>query len=246
MEDYLSKLGLTEQERKVYIACLKLDSAKASDIAEHSLIERQASYYVLRQLIKKGMITKSTKSGVTYYSCINPLLLLDNVEEEKRIKEDAIKNLAKEYKNLKGVAIPKPKVEIYEGIEGFKTAAREMINLNDKEAYSYISEKVINFRPIFLEPYIKQRIEKGIKAKIITENTKSLQERKKNNKKEFREMKFMDELMKGKDYELAISKEKVIFLRVTDKEQIGIKIEDPSFAELQANIFNLLWKLAKK
>ncbi len=246
MEDYLSKLGLTEQERKVYIACLKLDSAKASTIAEHSLIERQASYYVLRQLIKKGMLTKSTKSGVSYYSCVDPWLLLDNIEEEKRVKEDAIKNLAEEYKNLKGVAIPKPKVEIYEGIEGFKTAAREMINLNDKEVYSYISEKIVNFRPIFLEPYIKKRIEKGIKAKIITENTKSLQERKKASKHEFREMKFIDELMKGKDYELAISKEKVIFLRVTDKEQIGIKIEDPSFAELQANIFNLLWKLAKK
>ena len=246
MEDYLIKLGLTEQERKIYIACLKLNSAKASTIAEHSLTERQASYYILRQLIKKGMITQSTKSGVTYYSCVNPSLLLDNIEEEKRIKEEAIKNLAKEYRNLKGVAIPKPKVEIYEGIEGFKTAAREMINLDDKEVYTYISEKIVNFRPIFLEPYIKKRIEKRINAKVITEKTSSFQQRKKESKKELREVKFLDELMKGKDYELAISKEKVIFLRVTDKEQIGIKIEDPSFAELQANIFNLLWKLAKK
>ena len=44
---------------------------------------------------------------------------------------------------------------------------------------------------------------------------------------------------------MAITKDKVIFLRAADKEQIGIKIEDPSFAELQRNIFLLLWKQSK-
>ena len=59
-------------------------------------------------------------------------------------------------------------------------------------------------------------------------------------------MRFLDSIIKGKDYELAITQDKVIFLHVTDKEQIGIKIEDPSFAELLGNIFKLLWKQAKR
>lgn len=246
MDEYLKLLGLTEPERKVYLACIKLGSAKASIIAEHAKIERQASYYVLRLLIKKGMITKSIKSGITYYSCINPRLLLDNIEEEKRIKEEALKNLAKEYENLQGTALPKPKVEIYEGIEGFKTAAREAIAGNDKEVYSIISEKIVNFRPIFLEPYVKKRSELGIKVKVITERTPELIKRKKESKKELREMRFLDTLIKGKDYEMAITQDKVIFLRVTDKEQIGIKVQDPAFAELQRNIFQLLWNLSER
>ena len=34
MENYLQAIGLSEAERKVYKACLKLDNAKASNIAE--------------------------------------------------------------------------------------------------------------------------------------------------------------------------------------------------------------------
>ena len=140
MEESLRVLGLSEQERKVYQACLKLNTAKASTIAEHAAIERQASYYLLRLLVKRGMITETIKSGVTYYSCVNPSLLLDTVEEEKRIKETAIKQLSREYHAMKGTALPRPKVELYEGLEGFKTAAREAIAGTDKEVYSIISE----------------------------------------------------------------------------------------------------------
>ncbi|MEK6899197.1 MAG: helix-turn-helix domain-containing protein [Nanoarchaeota archaeon] len=244
MEDALRTLGLSESERKVYLACLKLDKAKASTIAEHAKIERQASYYTLRQLIKRGLVTETIKSGISHYSCVNPNLLLDNIEEERLIKEKAIKELAKNYQDLRGVAIPKPKVELYEGLEGFKTAARELISGQDKEVYTIISEKIITFRPVFLEPYISRRIEKGIRAKVITEETQLLTKLKKE-KKALRQVRFMDRIIKGKDYEMAITKDKVIFLRATDKEQIGIKIEDPSFAELQANIFKILWEQAK-
>lgn len=245
MENYLQALGLSEAERKVYQACLKLDNAKASNIAEHANTERQASYYTLRQLVKRGFITQTIKSGVLYYSCVNPSLLIGNIEEEKRLKEEALKELAKKYHELKGVAIPKPKVELYEGLEGFKTAAREAISGSDKEVYSIISEKVVNFRPIFLEPYVKKRVEKGIKVKVISEDTSILRENKKNDKKFLREIRFLDSIIKCKDYEMAITRDKVIFLRVTDKEQIGIKIEDASFAELQRNIFHFLWKQSR-
>ncbi len=245
MEEHLQTLGLSEAERKVYWACLKLNSAKASVIAEHAKIERQASYYILRQLVKKGFITETIKSGVIYYSCVNPSLLIGNIEEEKRVKEEALKELAKKYRELKGVSLPKPKVELYEGLEGFKTAAREAISGSDKEVYSIISEKVVNFRPIFLEPYVKKRVEKGIRVKVISEDTLILRESAKKDKKLLREIRFLDPIIKGKDYEMAITKDKVIFLRAADKEQIGIKIEDPSFAELQRNIFLLLWKQSK-
>ena len=79
-----------------------------------------------------------------------------------------------------------------------------------------------------------------------SEETIFLKEEKKGGKKKLREIKFLNEIMKGKDYGLAIAKDKVIFVRVTEKEQIGIKIEDESFAELQKNIFNLLWNKVSK
>lgn len=246
MEEALKTLGLTAQERNIYQACLKLESAKASTIAEHASIERQASYYILRLLLKKGLITESTKSGVAYYAPVHPKLILERIEDERKMKENAVKHLITEYENLKGTALLRPKVEMYEGLEGFKTAAREMISGEDKLAYSIISEKVINFKPLDIESYVTKRVARGIKAHVLTEETPSTKEHKKGDKKILREIRFLDSIIKGKDYELGIAQDKVIFLKVTDKEQIGIKIEDPSFAELQRNIFKLLWNQAKR
>lgn len=245
MDEQLKKLGLTESERRVYGSCLKLDSAKASVIAEYSNIERQATYYILRKLMKKGLVSETFKSGVAYYSCIDPLLLLDNFEEERKIKENAVREISKEYKKLKNINLPKPNVEVFQGIEGFKSAAREIILGEDVEVYSIISEKIIKFRPIFLEPYVKKRVEKGIRVKVISEDSELLREYEKENKRVKREMRFMDSIIKGKDYEMAISKDKVIFLKANEKDQMGIKIHDPSFAELQRNIFKILWNNSK-
>jgi len=246
MEESLKSLGLSEKEIKIYLACLKLGSAKASEIASYVKIERQASYYILKLLMKKGFISETIKSGVQYYGIADPKTLIEKIEEEKKTKEIAIKEIIKEQKKLKNIAIPKTRVSWYEGIEGFKTIIREMLEVEDKVLYSYNSEKVINFIPFFLESYALKRKDKQIKTKIISEATPFLKEEKKKEKKKLREIKFIDEIMKGKDYGLAIAKDKVIFVRVTEKEQIGIKIEDESFAELQKNIFNFLWEKTSK
>lgn len=246
MENSLKSLGLSEKEIKIYLACLKLGSSKASEIASYAKIERQASYYILKLLMKKGFISETIKSGVQYYEVSNPKTLLRKIEEEKKTKEEAIKEIIDEQKKLKNVAIPKARVSWYEGVEGFKTILREMLEVEDKELYSYNPEKVIKFIPLFLESYALKRKEKKIKTKIISEETTFLKDEKKKEKEKLREIKFLDEIMKGKDYGLAIAKDKVIFVRVTEKEQIGIKIEDESFAELQKNIFNVLWEKASK
>lgn len=238
----LEKLGLNSQEIKTYIACLKLESAKASQIAASANLERQAVYYILNLLLKRGFITQTTKSGVMHYSVVNPKLLIGKIEDEQRIKKEAIKIIEEEYESMKGVAISRPKVEQYEGVEGFKTILREMIDVPNQELYSYSSEKVVKFQPFFLSPYVKQRKEKNIKLKTIGEKSLKLKQYSEDNKVSDRKIKFIDKIMDGKDYAMAISKDKVIFVRVTEKEQIGIKIEDPSFAELQANIFRTLWK----
>lgn len=245
MENNLKSLGLSEKEVMVYLACLKLGSAKASEIASHIKIERQASYYILKLLMKKGFISETIKSGVQYYEVSNPKVLLERIEDEKKVKENAIKGLIEEQKKLKNVALPKVKVSWYEGVEGFKTIVREMLEVEDKELYSYNPEKVIKFIPLFLESYALKRKEKKIKTKIISEETPFLKEERKKEKEKLREIRFLDEIMKEKDYGLAIAKDKVIFVRVTEKDQIGIKIEDESFAELQKNIFNFLWQKSK-
>ncbi|GEM_PF-2505807 len=246
MEEELKILGLTEQERIVYTRCLKLGSAKASVIAAETGIERQASYYTLKLLVKKGLITTTIKSGVMYYSCVDPILLQEKLQEETLQKQQAIRTISKEYEEMEGIAISHPKVEQYEGIEGFKTLIRELVNGPDTEVYSYIPEKIITFREAFLKLYTKNRIKRKIKVKVLTEKTPVLMQYAQQNKDALREMRFIEKTLQNKDYCLAIGNNKVIFIRLTEKEQIGIKIEDEKFAELQKNLFYTVWENAEK
>src|SRR3989344_1525008 len=195
MEESLKSLGLSEKEIKIYLACLKLGSSKASEIASYAKIERQASYYILKLLMKKGFISETIKSGVQYYEVANPKTLLEKIEEEKELKKNAINNIIEEQKKLKNIAIPKAKVSWYEGVEGFKTIIREMLGVEDKEIYSYNSEKVIKFVPLFLESYALKRKERKIKTKIISESTPFLKEEKRKEKEKLREIRFRDEIM---------------------------------------------------
>ena len=244
MEDTLKTLGLTDQEAKIYLACLKLGSSKASQIALHAGIERKASYYTLERLLNKGMITETIKSGVKYYSITPPQLLFHKVEEEKKTKEEAIRELIEKTKELEKIAIPKPIVEQYEGIQGYKTILRELTTKPKSTLYGYISERVGVFMPIFAMQFRRLRKENKIFLSAFIEKTPTTESLKADDKKEYRELKFAKNILEGKDYALYITEDKVIFVRTNEKDQIGIKIQDPSFAELQRTLFNKLWEKA--
>jgi sugar-specific transcriptional regulator TrmB len=245
MEEILKILGLTTQESKVYIACLKLGNAKVSEIAIKAGIERKAGYYTLELLMNRGMITETIKSGVKYYSPTDPKLLLSKVEEEKQIKQEAIKELLEKTKEFENIALKRPEVEQYEGAEGFKTILRELTTKTNTTIKGLVSDKITSFIPIFAMQFRRLRKENKVFLKAIAEKTPLMQEHKKKDKAELRELKFNDKFMKRKDYSLYITEDKVIFVRANEKEQIGIKIADPSFAELQNNLFDSLWDKAK-
>jgi sugar-specific transcriptional regulator TrmB len=244
MEKILQILGLTPQESKVYISCLKLGSAKASEIALKAGIERKASYYTLELLMNRGMITETIKSGVKYYSPIDPKLLLSKIEDERQVKENAIKELLFKVREFENIALKRPEVEQYEGMEGFKTILRELTLNSNAVIKGFVTDKVASFLPVFSMQFRRIRKENKLFLKAITEKTPYMEERKKNDKSELRELRF-NESMNGKDYSLYITQGKVIFVRANEKEQIGVKIDDPSFAELLGNLFDNLWNTSK-
>lgn len=244
MEDALKTLGLNEAEIKVYIACLKLGLSKASQIAESARIERQAVYYSLKLLSQKGVVTETIKSGVTFYACVDPLLLISTTEEEQKKKELALKELHNKFKEFNATSIKRPRVEQYEGAGGLKTADIEIISGEDSEVCAYQTKKMMNLDSIYIDNYVAKRKEKKIRLKLITEKEISPELKEKGANREIR---VLTNVLDGKDYSFAILKDKVIFLRATEKDQYGIKIEDREFAEFQMNLFKLVWdKLAEK
>ncbi|MBT4174967.1 hypothetical protein HOE07_04795 [archaeon] len=246
LEKNLVEIGLTQQEAKIYLITLKLGIAKASQISQKAKIQRGAAYYILKLLKEKGFLIESIKSGVKYYSAINPTRIVEIIEEERKRKLSQIKAILPELKEMKETAIEKPQVEIYEGYEGFKTIFSRLIEEPGQEFNAYLSANILDYLPHFHEQFRKRRSKKRIRIKTITEKTPRLKEIQRLDKKENRETKFLNQLFKDTEGLFYVLKDSVIFIRANKKEQTGLYIKDKNLASLHKNIFDQLWKQAKK
>ncbi len=246
LESNLEKIGLSKQEAKVYISTLKLGVAKASQIAHKSNIKREASYYILKTLQEKGFVSEVIKSGVKYYSAVQPKRILEIIEEEKQQKAETIKDILPELESLQKVALSHPKIEFYEGEAGLKTAASIMTQKENQTIFCYVSESILHLTPHFHPLFRMRRKEKNIRLKVITEETPFIIENiKRKDKEELRETRFNDQIIHGMDVSFYILSEGIIILKANQKEQLGIYIKDSDTAKLQKHIFDTIWKISK-
>lgn len=100
MNDFLQKLGFTENEAKVYEALLKIGEGTVDEINSIAKIRRPTAYSVLRGLLQKGLIAE-VSGKPTRFQILPPTQTLEETYDAK-IKE--IKQLSKslpiEYKRF--------------------------------------------------------------------------------------------------------------------------------------------------
>jgi sugar-specific transcriptional regulator TrmB len=239
-ETVLRKLGLSDKEATVYVALLMLGSSKVSAIAARANLLRETTYAVLKSLKEKGLVTYVIKSGIKYFDAVDPELLLRSFKEKERSLIEILPTL----QEVKKTGIHLPKIEMYEGTEGFKTLLRDMIAEKNTELQGYVHESITTFLPVFSLQFRRERREKKIFLKVITTPTEFTREIKKKDKDEFRETRFHPTIP-STPIGYYISKNKVFIVKATRKEQIGIKIEDQDLAKVQKDIFEELWKQTK-
>ena len=245
LELYLEKIGLSKQEAKVYLSTLKLGIAKASEIAQKANIKREASYYILKLLQGRGFISEVIRSGVKHYSAVQPSRIIEIIEEEKQQKTEVINEILPELESLQKISLTRPKIEVYEGVDGFKTVVSKLVEKEDQEIYAYVPENTLHFLPTFHLQFRRRRKEKNIKIKVITQKTSFMEEIKKKDKEELRETRFNNKIMEKIDTAYFIVPDAIIIVKANEKEQLGVYIKEENVAKLQKNIFEEIWKNSK-
>jgi sugar-specific transcriptional regulator TrmB len=90
-EELLKRLGLNENEIKVYLTCLRLGNVAVSVIAKKNNINRTTVYAIVENLTKKGYLASFIRSGINYYSAIEPELLIEKSKQALREAEKTLK-----------------------------------------------------------------------------------------------------------------------------------------------------------
>lgn len=245
MIEALRKFGLSEKEAKVYLSLLGLKEALASEVAAKTSIPRQLVYDLFERLIELGLVSFVIKDNKKYFKAAPPEQLISILQEKERTLQEVMPELKKleafeEHK--------KPKIEVYEGVEGMKTILNDVLRIEKKEVIVYGSSKSsFEVMPIFMENWHNRRIKQKLKLRIIYNKTEET-------KKRVKEFKHTLKLMEIKYLPVEaltptatlIYGDKIALTVWLKNEPYAILIESKELREVYKAYFEAIWKIARK
>jgi sugar-specific transcriptional regulator TrmB len=239
-QEALLELGLTDHEAKVYLANLRLGSARVEEIAKRAGVLRTTCYDILKSLVEKGFAGYVIKSGVKYYSAADPKKLLSILDEKRKRVQEVLPAL----EAMKESVLAKPKIELFEGKEGIKSAYERMMAAKAEVMGYGNAERSWGFLVYYLPAYVRRRVKAGIKSRLILEKSARSEEIRNRDTKEKRQTRFLP-AMKGMEAVVYIFGDKIAMMTFVQREPIAVIIENKEIADSQRIIFEALWKTAK-
>ena len=233
----LKEYGLSENESKTYLALLKLGDSTAQMDAKHSSVPRTTTYNLLESLIQKGIVGTIVKDSKKHFQAGRPKVLLNKLDQKKK----AIKEIIPELNSLASSVKEKPDVTVYEGIKGIRNILKDVLE-ERKTIYHY--GDIISIQEVFLHAFpqfMKERIKRRIKIKILCKKEKSHKRLLKEAKNEHREFVFLPKDYKFKSSVFIFAKKVVIF-NIHKEPYYAIMIKNKDFYETQKTFFKILWE----
>jgi len=126
----LEEIGLTKGETKVYLSLFSLGLTTTGPIVCESGVSASKVYKVLERLAGKGLVSHIVKNRTKFFQAADPERLLDLLElREKKIAREkrALEKIIPELKKKRGSLARAQSVEVFEGLEGIKTARTKLM-----------------------------------------------------------------------------------------------------------------------
>ena len=166
----LERIGLTKNDRKVYLALLELGSATVSDLVKKTGLHRSYTYDILDKLIDVGLTSFIIKNNKKYFNVENLERVLQILKDkEVKIKEDEkeINKILPELIKRQKIAVEKQEARIFVGKEGIKSILEDILKTK-KDFIAFGAEG--KFKDIFkwyFDNWQKRRSKLRLKYKII-------------------------------------------------------------------------------
>lgn len=239
----LRRLGLNQNEARIYLSLLKSGPTSIRQLAAATKINRGTAYESIKNLVNIGLVSFRVAGSRSKYFAESPdkiiQLIADKQTEFEQLRAETSRLMPGLLAFSKATA-DEPKVRFYEDDEGIANILRDVLttasNLQPKEYYVYSSRSLRQYLYRQFPNFTARRINEGIFARVIGVGTggdpAELSERK---------------ILKDSDDEISSSYnivygDKVALISVSsDLTPYGVVIEDPGMAAMQRLLFNKLW-----
>jgi HTH-type transcriptional regulator, sugar sensing transcriptional regulator len=124
LEDLIS-MGLTSGEARVFLALLKLGSAKVGQIVRDSHVSYSKIYDVLDRLSSKGLVSHIILGNIKHFNAVEPYRLEEFIkrkEQEVRKQLDITNKIIPELAKVANRNRQNTMAEVFMGDKGIRTA----------------------------------------------------------------------------------------------------------------------------
>ena len=160
----LEDLGFTNAEIKVYLALLELGLSTAGPIIEKSGLQSSVVHMTLNKLVTKGFVSFIKEGQRNHYQATDPKHISEYIDEKKAQFEKILPELL----GKQQLAKEKSEVTTFRGKKGIRELLYSLLEAEGTEHHTIGSAKEsLMMGDAFWLSYHKKRAEKGIKAKLI-------------------------------------------------------------------------------
>ncbi len=232
----LTEIGFTEKEARIYMASLELGSSSIQNIASKTGLKRSTVYDIVDKLIGKGLINLVGDGKRRLFSAENP----QKIRQMLKTKEMAFGQLMPNLLSLYNLHETKPRIRFYEGKRGLETIWWDIIN-SKRTILAYSSVDALHgaLSPAFIDTIVKERVKRGIYAKVIISDTPLARKYAQKNKETKREYRFVSQDLFPFTNDINICDNFITISSLSEK--FGLIIESKKIAEMQRAIFELAW-----
>ncbi len=243
----LRKIGLTDNEIRIYIMLLKIGSSTAYEISQKTGIYRVHVYDKLEQLMNKGLVTQVYKGARKHFQATHPSKIKQYLEDKKRqleVQEKEVASILPELEAMTRLPREDTKVEVFKGKEGLKYFLKDIIKTKQEVLITGIDDaRYHEALPIFMKQYFRDLRKNKIKERVITVKKKGVYmfDKKTASTTDYR---FLEEKQFNPTNTFVYGDKTVIVSWGTPVTAIMIQNEE--VAETHRSHFEYLWKIASK
>ena len=248
-KEILISLGLTADEATIYNVLLEGGFMPARTVALRANLGRPLTYKILDDLIIKNVVEKKETGGkISLFAPVHPRELEKLLEKKKTDLENTKKALDESIGQMVSkynLFIGKPNVQFFEGREGVMKVALDSLTSQTDICSFLDTETVLEIYPELNKEYVSKRLVNNVKKKIISTDSPLVRETAKNDDKNITEQRIIQKQIHFATI-VMIYDNKVSFITLDPKKNIGIIIEDPDIYKTNLAIFDYIWESAEQ
>lgn len=234
IEKTLEKIGLSQNEIKVYLTLNDQGSMKAGRIAKLAHMDRSSAYNAIQMLLDKGLVSYVLIGKVKWFQATGPQRILEYLKEQQDDVMAVLPELQERHKRKK----VEGQVRLFKGIKGVKSVFLDIIRTG-KDNYVFGSEGQFSERmPEFAYQFDRMKKEKGIRTQLI------LKKGRKELDSKTSEHNYLPNIAESPAV-TNIYGDKIAIIIWTDEPE-GIIIENAAAAKAYKSYFEFMWKHSKQ